>query len=375
MKVIMRAALALALLMEGVAHGQSIAGNWQGTLQAGPQSLRLVFVVSSADTGGLKATMYSIDQTPQGIPVSSITQLGTTVRMTISGINVTFDGTLSADGNTITGTFTQSGTPLSVTLAKATKDTAWAIPEPPRAMAKDAPAVFEVASIKPSPTDRGPGKLFTVRGRQVISVNTTVNDLMMFAYGVHPRQINAGPAWAESERYDITAQPEAAGQPNQDQMRAMFQKLLADRFKLTFHRENKELPVYAIVVGSTAHKMTKNDSNPNGLPSLLLRGLGLLPATNATMGDFAGVLQAAILDRPVVDKTGLQGRYDFTLTWTPDETQFTSMGIRVPPPSGAADAPPGLFTAMQEQLGLKLDSTRAPVEVLVIDRLEKPSEN
>jgi uncharacterized protein (TIGR03435 family) len=93
------------------------------------------------------------------------------------------------------------------------------------------------------------------------------------------------------------------------------------------------------------------------------------------MTDLANVMQAAVLDRPVVDKTGLAGRYDFTLTWTPDDSQFRSMGITVPPPSGDANAPPGLFTAIQEQLGLKLESTSAPADVLVIDRLEKPSEN
>ena len=97
---------------------------------------------------------------------------------------------------------------------------------------------------------------------------------------------------------------------------------------------------------------------------------------NATMGDLAGVMQTAVLDRPVIDKTGLQGRYDFTLRWTPDETQFVNMGVRVPPPqANDPDAPPGLFTAFQEQLGLKLESTKGPVDVLVVDRIDKPSEN
>jgi uncharacterized protein (TIGR03435 family) len=93
------------------------------------------------------------------------------------------------------------------------------------------------------------------------------------------------------------------------------------------------------------------------------------------MGDFAGLLQAAVLDRPVVDQTGLQGRFDFPLKWTPDESQFADMGMKIPPPKDNADAPPGLFTAIQEQIGLKLESTKAPVEVLVIDHVEKPSEN
>jgi uncharacterized protein (TIGR03435 family) len=144
---------------------------------------------------------------------------------------------------------------------------------------------------------------------------------------------------------------------------------------LAMHREMRDLPVYAITVGTGGAKLTRNDTNPNGLPSLLFRGLGVLPAVNATIADLAGVMQTAVLDRPVVDRTGLPGRYDFTLTWTPDESQFAGFGVRVPTPSGNPNAPPGLFTAMQEQLGLKMESTSAPVGVVVIDRVEKPSAN
>jgi uncharacterized protein (TIGR03435 family) len=104
----------------------------------------------------------------------------------------------------------------------------------------------------------------------------------------------------------------------------------------------------------------------------MFRGLGVLPGVNASMADLASVMQGAVLDRPVVDQTGITGRYDFTLTWTPDESQFRGLGVRVPPPPENATAP-SLFTAMQEQLGLRLDATRAPAEVLIIDRVEKPS--
>jgi uncharacterized protein (TIGR03435 family) len=259
-------------------------------------------------------------------------------------------------------------------LARATPDTAWTIPSLPKPMAADAPAVFEVATIKPSNPDT-PGKLFTVRGRQVITINTTLVDLISFAYSAHAAQITAAPEWGASQKYDITGQPEAQGLPNQNQMRAMVQKLLEERFRLTFHRGTKELQVYALVVGKEGPKLTRNDRNPNGLPSLLFKGLGMLPALNATLGDLANVLQVAVLDRPVVDRTALTGRFDFNLTWTPDESQFRSMGVRVPAPSNDPNAPPGLFTAIQEQLGLRLESTKAPVDVLVIDRVERPSEN
>jgi uncharacterized protein (TIGR03435 family) len=197
---------------------------------------------------------------------------------------------------------------------------------------------------------------------------------MAFAYSVHPRQIVRGPAWLETEKFDITGQPDLEGVPNQQQMRTLVQKLLADRFKLTFHREQHELSIYALVVGPKGPTLTKSSGDPNGLPSLVFRGLGSLPAINASMADFATVMQAAILDRPVIDRTGLAGRYDFTLTWTPDETQFASMGVKVPPPPADATAP-SLFTAIQEQLGLKFEASSASVDVMVIDSVEHPSPN
>jgi uncharacterized protein (TIGR03435 family) len=93
------------------------------------------------------------------------------------------------------------------------------------------------------------------------------------------------------------------------------------------------------------------------------------------MSDFAGLMQEAVLDRPVLDQTGLNGRFDFHLKWTPDDSQFGGMGAKIPPPTDNATAPPGLYTAIQEQIGLKLDATKALAEVLIIDHVEKPSEN
>lgn len=360
----------------GVLFAQDLTGAWQGTLQAG-KDLRIVFKISKADAGALQAVMYSIDQGAQGLPISAVSLQGSAVKMAVPGIGGTYEGRLNADGNSITGTWTQGPKPLPLNLNRATTETAWVIPEPPappKPMAADANPVFEVATIKPSRPE-AQGKAFQVKGRQFFTFNTSLTDLITFAYGVHARQITGGPAWMESEKYDLTAQPEGEGQPNDRQWKTMFQKLLADRFQLTFHREKKELSVYAIVVGKTGPKLTKSGGDPNGLPGLFFRGLGNLPARNATMADFAGVMQSAVLDRPVVDQTGLAGRFDFTLIWTPDEFQFGGLGVRVPPPTGDAAAPPDLFSAFQEQLGLRLESTKAPAEVLVIDRVENPSEN
>jgi uncharacterized protein (TIGR03435 family) len=376
MKKLIPWVLALVALLAGVVHAQTIAGNWQGTLQAG-RPLRVVIRIANGDAGSLSAVMYSIDQGGQPLAASAVSLQGTTFKFSIPGIGASYEGKLSADGNAITGTFTQAGNQLPLDLVRATGDAAWAIPAPPAAMKPmpaDARPVFEVASIKPSNPD-AQGKLFTIRGRQVLTINTTLNDLITFAYGLHSRQIASGPAWLETDKYDVTGQPDIEGVPSQTQLRQLVEHLLADRFKLTFHRDKKELSVYALVVGTKGPTLTKSAANPNGLPSLLFRGLGVLPAANASMADLAAVMQQAVLDRPVVDRTGLTGRFDFTLTWTPDETQFLSMGVRIPPRAPDAAGPPGLFTAIQEQLGLKFESTRAPVDVIVIDQIERPSPN
>jgi len=208
-----------------------------------------------------------------------------------------------------------------------------------------------------------------------MTINTTLSDLIVFAYDLHQKQLAGAPDWAGSQKFDVTGQPESPGVPSITQLRGMIRLLLTERFKLAFHRDKREMPVYAIIVGPNGHKLTKNDNNPNGLPNLLFRGLGNLPVSNATLAEFAGVMQSAVMDRPVVDKTGLTGRWDFAIRWTPDESQFGGLGVRVPPPTDDPNAPPGIFTAFTDQLGLKLDPSRAPVDVIVIDKVEKPSEN
>jgi uncharacterized protein (TIGR03435 family) len=375
MKKSMLFIFALAALPGGSLLAQDITGTWQGSLQAPKQELRTVIKISKAE-GGLKAVLYSIDQGGQGF-AGTVTLESPIVKISIPGIGGTYEGKLDGDAIAITGTFSQGPGKLPLNLKHVNDDVAWAIPAPPvplKAMAADANPVFDVAVIKLN-TSGGPGKGFQLRGRQFSTLNTSVSDIITFAYGLHARQITGGPAWMETEKYDVTAKPAGEGQPNDKQWKVMFQKLLADRFQLTFHREPRELSVYAIVVGKNGPKLTKSAGNPSGLPGLFFRGLGNLPATNATMADFAGVMQSAVLDRPVVDQTGLEGRFDFQLKWTPDETQFGGLGIKVPPPTDDAAAPPDLFTAMQDQLGLKLQATKAAVDVIVIDRVSKPSEN
>jgi uncharacterized protein (TIGR03435 family) len=199
------------------------------------------------------------------------------------------------------------------------------------------------------------------------------------AFDLHRQQITGGPAWLESEKYDITGKPEVPGQPNVTQLKIMIQKLLVDRFQLKFHNEKKELGVYAITVGKTGTKLTKSQADPNSLPGLFF-GRGAPGMTfnvrNATIAEVASVLQGSVLDKPVADQTGLSDKYDFLLKFTPDPGQMAGFGgPQQPPAADNLDAPPDIVTAFQQQLGLKLENTRAPVNVMVIDRVQKPSEN
>jgi uncharacterized protein (TIGR03435 family) len=360
-----------------------IVGTWQGTLHVPAAAnhpaidLRIVNKVTKGDDGKLKVMDYSIDQGGGGMTASSASFEDGVFKFAIQSIDATYEGKMSGDGKSIAGALTQGPNPLPLLFERASPETEWTIPPPPvklPPMAADANPSFEVATVKPSKPDQ-PGKAFLVRGVKFTTINTTLNDLITFAYGVQQKQVVSGPSWMDTDKWDIEAQPDVPGTPNRQQLRTMVQKLLADRFQLKFHKDTKELSAYVLSVSKSGQKMTKSDAGPNGLPGLFFRQLGVLTVQNATMGDFAELMQTAVLDRPVVDQTALDGKWNFLLKWTPDESQFGGMGVKVPPPSDAPDAPPPLFTAIQEQIGLKLDAGKAQVPVLVIDKVEKPSAN
>jgi uncharacterized protein (TIGR03435 family) len=372
-------ASAQATAQKPAANPKEIADTWQGTLHAG-KDLRLVAKITKADGGGYKAVFYSIDQGGQPFPVDSITVDGSTVKMSIKAIGGTFEGKLSGDGKTIDGNWSQGPNPLALTLARATPETEWTIPAaapPVPPMAADANPSLDVATIKPSdPSKQGKG--FGFRGTHFITFNTNLNDLIAFAYGLHSKQIIGAPAWFGTDLYDIDGVPDAAGRPNLKQMGIMVQKLLADRCQLKFHHETKELSVYAISLASGGPKMTKTTSGANDQQGFGFRGLGDLIVRNMSMVDFASWMQSGVMDKPVVDQTGLKDRYDFQLKWTPDDSQFAQFRGAVnmtPPATTDPNAPPSLYTASQEQLGLKFEATKAPDDVIVIDHVEKPSAN
>jgi uncharacterized protein (TIGR03435 family) len=357
-----------------------IAGIWQGTLHiaAANRDLRTEIKVAKAADGSYKLTFYSIDQGGQPFVADKTAFENGTLTFSMDAIGGKYEGKMSADGKTINGTWTQGPNGLTLNLDRTTEDAAWPIPEPVKAMALDAHPKFDVATIKPSQPNQ-PGKGFGFNGTHTRTFHTNVNDLIAVAYGMHAKQIIGAPDWLGTDLYDIDGVADVPGRPSIKQMGEMVQGLLADRFALKFHHEQRELSVYAIQVATGGPKMKETTAGPNDPQGFGLRGFGDLIVRNMTMKEFASWMQSGVMDKPVVDQTGLTARYDFNLKWTPDDSQFAQFrgtnGPPQPPAGDNPDAPPSLYTALQEQLGLKFTATKAMDDVIVIDHVEKPSSN
>ncbi|HEY4354508.1 MAG TPA: TIGR03435 family protein [Acidobacteriaceae bacterium] len=251
---------------------------------------------------------------------------------------------------------------------------AFAAGPPPRLVtAGDGRVAFEVATIKPS-RPGVEGNSVRVRGRRFESTNTSLSELIAFAYDLHAKQITEAPAWVVMDKYDLEGEAGGEGQPSEAEWREMVRRLIEERFKLSSHSDKKQLSVYVLSADGKGPRLTRSEGDPNGLPSISL-GTGSITAINASMRDLAGVMQRTVLDRPVIDQTELSGRFDFSLTWTPDQSQFGGVSRGTESTINSASAPPGLATAMREQLGLRLGVTKTSVNVLVIDHVQRPSEN
>lgn len=244
-----------------------------------------------------------------------------------------------------------------------------------------APPTFEVAAIKPNNSGNGNSGSDTRNG-VFTATNVSLKNLIQYeAYDIPASRILGGPKWLDSTRFDIQAKTDETVNDRLDkldkeqsriQTRAMFQQLLADRFQLKVHWETRELPVYALVATKSGAKLqpTKDTSGNTGTSVSGSRTSVKFTATGVTLEQLAQSLTSVTsqeLGRDVIDKTGIPGRYDISLNWAKDTATTPDNGTQGPSVS--------IFTAIQEQLGLKLESSKGPVQVLVIDKAEMPSDN
>jgi uncharacterized protein (TIGR03435 family) len=222
-------------------------------------------------------------------------------------------------------------------------------PARPLKMVRTADPEFEVATIKPAdPDDRNQG--FSLKGHRISIENSTMTSLICFAYSIQKSQVVNAPRWFDEQPWNIDGVPDAEGAPNWNQYRRMLQKLLSTRFGLQMHHDKRELSVYTLTVAKGGPKLEKSKDDPDALSDQSGHGIGAQQYMKFT--------------RPVLDQTNVSGRYDFSLLWTPDAMRATP-----------TDTAPGLFTAVQEQLGLKLEATHAPTDVFVIDAATRLTQN
>ena len=220
---------------------------------------------------------------------------------------------------------------------------------------------LEVAAIHPSRADSVNTRIDPQPGGRLVIANATLRTLIRNAYGVLPFQLANEPKWSESDRFDISAANSSGQQITQTSLKPLLQRLLADRFHLKAHWETREEPIYALLVEKDGPKFQPYaDAPQHGMNTSKLPGKVNMRGSDVPMAELAGNLGNQ-LQRFVLDETGLPGHYDFLLHWNPDMAEGSSE--------------PSLQTALHEQLGLKLEARKGPVQILVIDKAEKPSEN
>jgi bla regulator protein blaR1 len=247
---------------------------------------------------------------------------------------------------------------------------------------------FDAVSIRPSSNAGGTMLLLTPDG--ISATNIPLQLILRQAFGVEDDRIVGAPGWVNTKRYDIQAKVTVDDAPalrklSREQRFAMLQSVLQDRFELKFHREIKELQGYALVVARGGPKIKESspenptETNSFGQRHLSLIGNGRLESKSTQIGNLAHQLSFILGGQTVVDKTGLTGNYDYTLQWTPDNTAPMAVGPGVGEPGSetapSAESGPSIFTALQEQLGLKLQSEKVRADVIAIDQIEPPTAN
>jgi uncharacterized protein (TIGR03435 family) len=253
--------------------------------------------------------------------------------------------------------------------------------------AQDTAPVFQAASVKPNTTNP-PNHMFRpLPGGRITARNATLQMLILTAYGVQPYQLSGGPVWMETDGFDIEASPDHEAGVKEALL--MVQSLLADRFKLALHRETRQLPVYDLTAakgsfnppapkqGGCASLDSGSPPPPGSIPCGMVRmGFsGVLNGNSVQMGNFVKAL-ATVMGRPVIDRTSFTGALDIDMTFTPDSnTQGLPGGALGAAPPVPDPSRPSIFDVLQEQFGLKLISSKGPVEVLVIDHVERPTAN
>jgi uncharacterized protein (TIGR03435 family) len=347
----------------------SIAGTWQGALALpNGNSARVVISLAKNPDGTFHGGLKFIDN-DAGLVLTSITFMAPDLAVTQSLVNMSFHGKLSADGQSIIGTWSQGKLTLPLTLTLATPASLWK-PAGPPPMAADADPSYEVAVIKPAlPEEQHP--VWNMRTPEFHATGTNAAELIKMVYKIRGRQIMNAPPWVEADKFDITAKPDPPGVPTDDQTRIMIRKLLTERFHLVCHTGTQDFPVLVMTLDPKGPRLTPSDPNFNVHGGMLLRQDGddmQLHLSGVTMQDFLKDLMDRYRDKQIVDETGLTGTYDITLHLPPAALQGTGDG-------GAEEEVGTDYIAAAEHAGFKFVSKKVPQPVVIIDHIDPPTPN
>lgn len=353
-------------LLSASLPAQTLAGVWQGTLPV-DHDARVVVRLDSPAGGSLRGTFQWVDRDVAGVPFSSVMMHSGELAAESDVLHVSFRGTLSPNGQTLAGTWTQEQKSYPLTLMRTAPGQAWKRGGATvAAMDAKADPAFEVASIRSSAPD-AKGHRYDLRTRDFGAHNVSLVDLVKFAWQLRDRQISGVPTWMGEEKFDITAKPDTPGQPSVDQCRVMLQKLVAERFGFRFHTVQQNFPVYALTLTGPHPALIRSN------PSLNSYGISLKQApgsdttqirfTDENIPEFVGVLMNFI-DRQIVDETGLNGAFDFTMVLPASALDSPDSGERA-----------SAFLRAVQPLGFRLVPKSAEVPVMVIDQVEHPSAN
>jgi uncharacterized protein (TIGR03435 family) len=366
------AAAGLALGLGAALPAQTITGVWQGKLPAGDNP-RVVLKVEKASDGSLHGGYIRIDRSADGMPLTTVTFASPDFNVAQIYADVSYQGKVSADGRSIDGVWTQGKQTYPLTLVLATPETAWKFdgPAPVAAMSASADPAFEVATIKPTPPEGSP-VIFNLRARQFMSRGTSAKELIKIAYNVRGRQVLGGPSWIEDQKFDVVAEPDTPGVPSEEQTRLMVRKLLEERFKLKVHMDQQLFPVMAVTMDKDSPALVRSDPEFNGHGSIYVKqapdGQWQLQFAGNTIPQFIGLIMNFFQDRQLVDETGLTGLYDITL--------IVPAGVfQNGPSSGPGDDRGNALIQAAQKIGFRFVQKKEPLQVIVVDHLEKPSAN
>lgn len=358
----------LMLVPSAPSAAQTVLGTWQGTLPI-QQNPRIVLKIRQAGDSSLAGSLTFIDHDDVAVPLLSITFDSPELRLGVG--DVTYLGKISADGKSLTGLWTRGTQRHPLTFVLATPETVWTYSGSPRLapMSAAADPTFEVATIKPSKPDAGNSTADT-RYRNFEAKNSSVVDLVRFAYHLSSRQVQGGPAWATEVHFDVVGQPDSDGLPTADQDRVMVRKLLPERFHLIVHDTYPIFQVYALTAVSPHVDVTPITPNGRSETKIVVTekedGTKALQFLYTTIPELDDTLMYFIKDRQIVDETGLTGQFNITLTIPSDVLNGSS--------PDDIEGSAAIFKAVQA-LGLKLEPKKEQLRVLVIDRAEKPTPN